>query len=328
MISIAKRASLAAAVALSIAGAGLPAAAQTLETRVAQSVAPMSGLVFIAAQKGLFEKHGLKPAIGNFTSGKQSLNTMIGGGADIATAAEAPITAAAMAGQDIVLVAKMESAGLKTLVSTTSNVKSAADLKGKRIAFTAGTGGEVYVMRLLAGAGLKPQDVTLVNLRPQDMAPAMSAGAIDAYGTWEPNIANGKTALGDKVREIDTQGVYAETFFISVMRPYLEANPKVVQRFLAALIEAETWMKAHPDDAIAIVADTVGMDRKELKGVWNDYAFDVTIDPAMMKILELHAQWRIDSGNRPDGAGMPNFSKFVSTAPLAAVAPERIRLTN
>lgn len=311
------------ALALGLAG---PAQAEMRETRIAQSVAPMSGLVFIADRKGLFKKHGLNPTIGNFTSGKQSLNTMIGGGADIATAAEAPITAGAMAGQDIVIVAKMESAGLKTLVSAASGITAPADLKGKRVAFTAGTGGEVYMRRVIESAGLTAGDVELVNLRPQDMVSAMVAGSIDAYGTWEPNIANGKTVLGDKAAEIDTTGVYAETFFIVTMRPYLDANPQVVEAFLAALIEAEGWLHADPKEAIALVAETIGMDKSELETVWDDYVFDVTIDPAMMAILKVHAQWRLDSGNHPDGAAMPDFMRFVSTGPLAKVAPDRIRI--
>lgn len=305
----------------------LPAKAEMMETRVAQSVAPMSGLVFVADQKGLFEKHGLKPSIGNFTSGKQSLNTVIGGGADIATAAEAPITAGAMAGQEIVVVAKMESAGLKTLVEADAGISSPADLKGKKVAFTAGTGGEVYMMRVLEAGGLTADDVELVNLRPQNMAPAMVSGSIDAYGTWEPNIANGKTVMGDTVTEIDTTGVYAETFFIVTMKPYLDAHPEIVEAFLAALIDAEDWLKAHPEEAIALVADTIGMDKAELANVWEDYVFDVTIDPAMMDILTLHSQWRLDSGNHPDGATMPDFMQFVSTAPLMKVAPDRIRIS-
>ena len=47
--------------------------AGTLTIRLAESLAPMSGLVFVAKQKGFFEKHGMDVGISNFTSGKQSL---------------------------------------------------------------------------------------------------------------------------------------------------------------------------------------------------------------------------------------------------------------
>ena len=301
--------------------------AGTLTIRLAESLAPMSGLVFVAKQKGFFEKHGLDIAISNFTSGKQSLDAVIGGGADVATTAEAPITAAAMARQEIAIVAKMESAGLKTLASAASGIKTVGDLKGKKLAFTAGTGGEVYTMRLLKSAGLTSTDVALINLRPQDMVPAMVSGSIDAYSTWEPNIANGKKLLGASAVQLDTRGVYSETFSIVVLRQYLQQNPEILERFLAALIDAETWTKVNREEAITLVAATIGMNRDELASVWSDYEFDVAIDKPLMDILQLHAQWRLDSGNHPPGASMPAFSDFIASAPLKKVDPARVSLS-
>ena len=136
--------------------------------------------------KGIFEKHGLDISVSNFTSGKQCLDTVVGGGADIATTAEAPVTAAAMANQPIAFVAGMEYSDLKTIVAAKSGIKSKTDLRGKKIGFTAGTGSEVYTATLLKSAGLTPADVTLVNLLLQGLLPALAAGSIDAFDTWEP----------------------------------------------------------------------------------------------------------------------------------------------
>lgn len=300
--------------------------ARALDVRLAQSLAPMSGLVFVAKQKGFFEQHGLDVAISNFTSGKQSLDTVIGGGADIATAAEAPITAAAMARQQIAIVAKMESAGLKTLASAASGIRKTGDLKGKKVAFTAGTGGEVYTMRLLKSAGLVASDVTLVNLRPQDMVAALASGSIDAYGTWEPHIYNGTKALGAKVVPLDTKGIYAETFNIVVMQDYLQKKPAAVKLFLKSLVEAEAWIKANPDEAIKVVADFVKMPINDLKPIWADYIYQVALDGQVLDVLNAHAAWRLESGNHPPGATMPDWRKFIFSAPLKSLAPERVTI--
>jgi ABC-type nitrate/sulfonate/bicarbonate transport system substrate-binding protein len=303
------------------------AQAGTLTMRLAESLAPMSGLVFVAKQKKFFEKHDLDVAISNFTSGKQSLDTVIGGGADIATTAEAPITAAAMAKQQITIIAKMESAGLKTLATATSGIKTIADLRGKKLAFTAGTGGEVYTARLLKSAGLAASDVTLVNLRPQDTVPAMVSGSIDAYSTWEPNIANGRKVLGTSAVLLDTKGIYSETFAIVVLRSYLLQNPDAVEKFLAALIDAEAWVKDNREEAVTLVAATIGMNRDELSSVWSDYEFNVAIDKPLMDILQIHAQWRLDSGNHPPGAVMPDFSAFIASDSLKKIDPARVSLS-
>jgi ABC-type nitrate/sulfonate/bicarbonate transport system substrate-binding protein len=302
-------------------------AAELLKARLAQNLGPISGLAIIAQAKGMFEKQGLEISVSNFTSGKQCLDTVIGGGADIATTAEAPVTASAMANQPIAFVAGMEYSDLKTIVATKAGIKSKPDLRGKKIAFTAGTGSEVYTATLLKSAGLTSNDVTLVNLRPQEMLPALAAGSIDAFDTWEPHIANAKKALGEAVSELDTKGTYSETFNIVVTRPYLDANPAVVKDFIAALIDAEVWLKAHPDEAISTVADAAGMKRDELAAIWQDYVYKVRLDDRLVEILKTHAAWRLDSGNHPPGAVMPDFSKVISVEPLKTIDPSRVTVS-
>src|SRR5437773_1032625 len=186
--------------AAAIAAVASAAPTQAVEkVRLAQNQSPISGVSIIADRKGFFAQNGLDVEVFKFTTGKQCLDTVMGGGADIATTAEAPTTAAAMSGQKIALLARTEYSYIKTLTATAAQIRKPADLKGKRIAFTAGTGGEVYTMQLLKAARLGKDDVTLVNLRPQDMVAALASGSIDAYGTWEPHIFNGIKALASQV---------------------------------------------------------------------------------------------------------------------------------
>lgn len=310
-----------------LAGAGsLPVSAAEFEATLAQNLSPISGVTIIAKAKGFFETNGLDITVSNFTSGKQSLNAVLGGAAEIATTAEAPTTAAAMSKQPIAFLARMEYSDLKTLTRTGAGIKTAAELKGKKLAFTAGTGSEVYTMALLKKAGLTKDDVVLTNLRPQDMLPALSSGDIDAYNTWEPHIANGKKALGDKVYQIDTAGVYSETFNIVVMQDYLKENPKLVRAFLSAMLEAEAWMKSNREEAITTISTVVGMKRDTLASLWDDYVYNVVLDQRQIDVLTAHAAWRLDSGNHPPGATMPDFSKVIFPEPLREIAPERVKL--
>lgn len=319
-------AALLAAVGVVAASQGA-SSSEPIKVRLAQNLGPISGLTIIAKAKGFFEKNGLDISVANFTSGKQCLDTVMGGGADIATTAEAPVTAAAMAKQPIAFVAGMEYSDLKTMTTTGSSIKAKGDLKGKRIGFTAGTGSEVYTATLLQSAGLTPKDVTLVNLRPQEMLPAMAAGSIDAFNTWEPHVANAKKALGDKGKELDTRGTYSETFNIVVMQPYLTANPTVVKKFLTALIEAEAWLKANPQDAITTIATAVGMNRDELAAIWPDYVYKVRIDDKLLETLKTHAAWRLATGNHPPNASMPDFSAVLALEPLKSIDPARVTAT-
>ena len=301
------------------------ASAELLKTRLAQNLSPISGITIIAKAEGFFEKNGLDVTVTNFTSGKQCLDTVLGGGADIATTAEAPTTAAAMAGQPIAYVTGMEYSDVKTLARKAAGIKTLADLKGKKIAYTAGTGSEVYTTQLLKKAGLTAKDVTLVNLKPQEMLPALAADSIDAFDTWEPHIANGKKALGDKAEVLDTKGVYSETFNIVTTKDYLKANPEVVSKFLAAMIAAEGWMKANPDKAAEVIAKAVGMKSEDLKALWNDYVYHVAIGAKQVDALKTHAQWRLDTKNHPPGVtAVPDFAVVIFPEPLRTLDPARV----
>ena len=101
----------------SIVAPTMATAQDLVKARLAQNLGPISGLVIVAKAKGMFEKQGLDISVSNFTSGKQCLDTVLGGGADIATTAEAPVTAAAMANQPIAFVAGMEYSDLKTMTA-------------------------------------------------------------------------------------------------------------------------------------------------------------------------------------------------------------------
>jgi len=314
--------------AAAIAAVASAAPTQALEKiRLAQNQSPISGISIIADRKGFFVKNGLDVEVFNFTTGKQCLDTVLGGGADIATTAEAPTTAAAMSGQKIAFLARTEYSYIKMLTATEAQIRTPADLKGKRIAFTAGTGGEVYTMQLLKVAGLSKDDVTLVNLRPQDMVAALASGSIDAYGTWEPHIFNGIKALGSKATQLDTKGIYAETFNIVLMQDYLHKKPEVAKNFLKALVEAEAWMKANREQAINVVAGFVKMPVDELKPIWDDYVYQVALDDQTLNILNAHASWRLASGNHPPGATMPDWRTFIFSDPLKAVAPDKVLIS-
>ncbi len=316
---------------LSAGGLGVVthAVAQTAKltpVRLAQNLSPISGVTIVAKQRNFFEKHGLDVTVSNFTTGRQALETVLAGGAEIATVAEAPVTAGAMARQRMAFLARINYSDIKSLTDASDKIMKPADLKGKRIGFAAGTGSEVYTMTLLNMGGLKAADVTLVSLRPQDMAPALANNSIDVMNVWEPHIANARKALGAKVRELDTKGVYAETFNIVTTQDYLGKNATTAQAFLRALIDALNWIKANPDQAITVIAETAGMKREDFAPLWGDYNYDVVLDEQVFAVLRTHAQWRLDSKNSPPGATMPDFTTVVFPEPLRAVAPERVKL--
>ncbi len=313
---------IAATVASLVIRAGLVPADAAESARLAQNLSPISGMVLVAEKEGFFVKHGLDIKPANFTSGKQCLDTMMGGAADIATTAETPFTAAMLANQPVAFLARMEYSNDNMLTAVSAKINKWTDLKGKRIGFSAGTGSEITTDMILEKGKLTHADVTLVNLRPQDMPSALASGSIDAYDTWEPHVYDGKKALGSKVKELSADGIYSETFNIAVTQDYLKTHEKLIEKFLAAMIDAEAWMKTNREAAINDVADMVGMKPADLEPIWDGYVYHVALDPKQLSILKINTTWRLKTGNHPVGVTtMPDMAKFIFSGPLHAVAP-------
>jgi len=125
-------------------------------------------------------------------------------------------------------------------------------LRGKKIAASFGTINHLYVLATLEKAGLKPEDVTLVNTPPPDMTVALLAKGIDAFSGWDPwPIVAGKDVPGafELIRGGD---VISYIGFNVALRPWVQANGATIEKFLAAVSEADQWMRKNPKQAAQV----------------------------------------------------------------------------
>jgi NitT/TauT family transport system substrate-binding protein len=150
---------------------------------------------------------------------------------------------------------------------TMPNFKNVADLKGKKIGVTApGSSTNVLVNFVLAKAGLKPSDVSIVGVGASNGAvAAMRAGQIDAISNLDPVITLLQRS-GDLKIVTDTRIVSeAEKVFGGPMpagclycpQPFLDRNPNTAQAMANAMVRANKWIqKAGPGDIIKVVPES------------------------------------------------------------------------
>src|SRR5690606_6631493 len=156
-----------------------------------------------------------------------------------------------------------------------ANYKGPADLKGKAIGVTApGSSSAVAVTLLLARAGLTADDVSIVGVGGGAGAvAAMKSGQINAISNYDPVIARLEED-GTIVPVVDTRteeglkelygGPFAGSSFY-VLAKFAEENPKTVQAFVNAVVDALAWMQqASTDDIVAAVPEEYYGGDKEL----------------------------------------------------------------
>ena len=125
-------------------------------------------------------------------------------------------------------------------------------LKGKKIAASFGTINHLYVLGLLEKAGLTPADVTLVNTPPPDMTVALLAKGIDAFACWDPVPIIALRDVPGAVEIIRGGDVISYDGFNVALRPWVEKNGATIEKFLAAVSEADQWMRANPKAAAQV----------------------------------------------------------------------------
>jgi sulfonate transport system substrate-binding protein len=130
------------------------------------------------------------------------------------------------------------------LVRNESPIKTAADLKGKRLAGTRGGWGQFLIDATLERTGNKVEDATFAPLGPVDAKIALLAGSIDGWAVWEPYVSF--ATLKDKARVVaDGQGLTPTITFIVASDSAIASKRAAVQDLVQRLNTARLWSLDH-----------------------------------------------------------------------------------
>jgi sulfonate transport system substrate-binding protein len=190
-----------------------------------------------------------------FPSGPPLLEAMSLGEIDLGGAGDTPPIAAQAAGARILYVAAQPVSGSAAaiIVPKGSSRRTAADLKGAKLAFTRASSAERFVRAALATAGLDMADIAPVNLTPTQAATAFAAGAVDAWAIWDPFLAHAEVELGARAI-VGGVGLAQSTSFILANADVVAAHPDFVVAALNSLVATADWAATHRDALAPLIA--------------------------------------------------------------------------
>jgi sulfonate transport system substrate-binding protein len=300
---------------------------QPEKVTIAYSASPDSALAQVAQMQGYYLKEGLDAVPQKHAYGKVALDAVLEGKADFATVAETPVMFAIMKGEKISIIATIQTSNRNNVIIARKDrgIHTPQDLKGRKIAATSGTLLDFFLDSFLATKGIARKEVTVVNIRPEDMVDAVVKGDVDAISAWSYIVIEAQQQLGDNGITFLDKEIYTQTFNVIATQEFIRTNPEKVNRLLRALVRAEEFVNLNQAEAQSIVADFCRIDKGVVEKMWAVENFSVTLDQALVLALEDESDWAIKDGFI-DKMKIPNYLDFIYVDGLKAVKPRAVRI--
>jgi aliphatic sulfonates family ABC transporter substrate-binding protein len=278
--------------ALALTGAAQ--AQERLKVRFGILTTASQAAFYVGVKKGIFAKYGFDVDVRPLTTGVQANQALAAGQVDwsgggvestvVAWATKLPFKAYSMYAKG------GDSYGI--LVRNDANIKTPADLKGKRIAVPQGTAPAQGLNQLIQQAGLPRDAVQRVNANYGNMGQMLIAGSVEAMAGLEPFLTLTEEKMAGQAHLLLRLGKLVQgggLFLISDQ--WAAAHPEKVQDAVAALWESQQWVRQNPKEAAAIEAEFLKVEPRivEVAFKWLDY--QPLIDDFTRQSLQTTAQY-------------------------------------
>ncbi|CQR56308.1 ABC transporter substrate-binding protein [Paenibacillus riograndensis] len=241
---------------------------------------------YVAYEKGFFAEEGLDVELvsGSMDAMKTGLTT----GEFTVTNGDFVWFTSIQQGLDLKVIGGLHHGCIKLVVPPGSSIKTAADLKGKRIGVDEIGGVPMAVASVvLTNAGLDPQkDAEWLAYPLDQLQEGVKKGEIDAYAAWDPfgklaEVNDGYTVLAD----ISTDHNFAgkSCCFLYASGKQIKKDPERVAAIARAYQKAAAWIAGHPEETAKLEIDKKYVATDDIKLVTDlikSYHFNYTTDAA------------------------------------------------
>jgi ABC-type nitrate/sulfonate/bicarbonate transport system substrate-binding protein len=219
-----------------------------VDVRVGLVPATANAPITVPAEEGQFAAHGLNVSIESLTDPNQVLVSAATGQFDIIYAAMAPAGLNLFsrgAGLKIIAAGAAQPPGhgdntpvvVRSQLIDSGDVKTVADLKGRRVAVIAKGASEYKLAKALATGGLTENDVDVQFISNPDMVAALSTGAVDAGLLLQPTAAQAVAKGVGKIL-LDDYDQLGQGGVVVANLTFLSHQPEAVTTFLEVYLQA------------------------------------------------------------------------------------------
>jgi sulfonate transport system substrate-binding protein len=192
-------------------------------------------IAHVLQKTDILDRNGLKGQFAMFSFGPAVNEALISGAIDLGFIGDMPSVSLAAVNAPTTVIGRQSVFRGAIVASIKSDIKTLADLKGKKLHGPFGSSIYLSALTLVEKAGLKPgSDVEMTNMGFADLSDALRAGKIDAAFVWDPWVEN--FVEKGLVRVLGEDA--GLTMVIPMRDDFKKANPEAAERFLRAHKEA------------------------------------------------------------------------------------------
>jgi sulfonate transport system substrate-binding protein len=295
-VSIIKKLSIVALViafAMLFCSCDLPGANESRSDEVHIAIQPSAAFIplFVAKEKGWIEEaltsYGVTVEWEKFESGPPMNDSLLSEDSDIGVIGDVPVVTVCAPGNDVIVIATAAQAAdsYAVLVPADSDIRSAADLKGKRVGATYGSTAHNMIEKYLNTAGLTIDDINLVNITVGDAKSVLANGQADAISIWEPSVTRLTSDGSIRILASGSECGLAGTNGIVAREKYAKANPDVVSEILRQYKRAADELPKLDEETLTAVAGELGVTREQMDQIIPKFIYSVKIVPEDLDAL-------------------------------------------
>ncbi len=168
-----------------------------------------------------------------------------------------------------------------------SNIKSLADLKGKKVAVPFGSTTHFSLLSALQELGLNQNEVTILDMQPPDMLAAWQRGDIDAGFVWQPTLKKMIDAKGSvlvSAKDLYQKGIITADVGVA-HKDFITQSPATLQKYVSLLDDAVKFYREQPEAAAAAIAPELGISPTESLAVMKQLVWLSSSEQAGEKYL-------------------------------------------
>lgn len=254
--------------------------------------------LYLAVEKGFFEKQGIDAKIQEFPTGVEGTEAVVTGQADMTTVAAFPAASLASQGAPVKIIGTNAYSSDWWGFVTTDAIKEPQDLYGKKVAFQSNSTANFWFDRFVEQHQLDASKIEVVDAKFAQLVALFAKGDVDGIIQFEPNVTQAVAARsGSHVAWVGGDDG------LNPLNGYVVAGQKVAKdreigiKVLRALQAASEWMKANPDEVAEFAMGKTGIDdADEVKAIMAKIDFRVSFDDAALDQLQQVADYMLAKG--------------------------------